>query len=68
VRKSEEGVLSSGAGITDGCRTPSQCWGSNLGCLQELQMLLTFEPHLQLQGKSYFKEREVGRLKRQFNS
>lgn len=30
---------------------------------EELKMLLTFESHLQLQGKSYFKERDTGRLK-----
>lgn len=62
--RSEEGVISSGTRITDGCETLSGCWESNLGSLYELQMLLIFEPHLQLQGKSCFRERKAGRLKR----
>lgn len=62
--RSEEGVISSGTRITDGFETPSGCWEPNLGSLHELQMLLIFEPYLQLWGKSYFRERKAGRLKR----
>ena len=35
----EEGVEFPGAGVTDSCELPCGCWESNLGPLQEQQVL-----------------------------
>ena len=37
-------VRSPGTGVIDGCEPPCGCWESNLGPLEEQQMLLTAEP------------------------
>lgn len=39
----EEGVGSSGPGVTDSCEPPSGCWESNLGPLAKQPVLLTAE-------------------------
>lgn len=34
-------------GVTNGCESPQGCWESNLGPVQEQQVLLTAQPSLQ---------------------
>lgn len=43
----EEGVRSSGAGVTDGCDLPTMGAENNTGPLEEQQAFLTAEPSLQ---------------------
>lgn len=43
LQRSEEGVLFSGAWVTDGCQPPSVCWESNLGPLKKQQVPLSAE-------------------------
>lgn len=45
MRRSEEDVLSR-SGVKDGFESPRGCGESNLGSLQERQMLVTTEPSL----------------------
>lgn len=40
LRRPKEGIKSSGTGVTDKCKIPSECWGSNLGPPEERQVLL----------------------------
>ena len=44
--------------IAEGCETPSACWDSNLGSLQEQQVFLTTEPFLQPKSLSFRFETE----------
>ena len=39
----EEGIRSPGTGVTDGCEPPYGYWESNLGPLEEQQVLLKAE-------------------------
>jgi hypothetical protein len=50
-QKPEEGVLSSGTGVTGGCELPHVCCDSNSGPLEEQPVLLITEPSLQSQLK-----------------
>lgn len=45
--KPEEGARSPKTGVTDECQSPSGCWKSNPGVLEEQQVLLIVEPSLQ---------------------
>jgi hypothetical protein len=40
LRRPEKGIGSPGIGVTDGCALSCGCWGSNLGLLEEQQLLL----------------------------
>lgn len=42
--RSAEGIRSPGTGLMDGYGSPSECWESNFGCMQEQQVLLITEP------------------------
>ena len=42
--------------IADGCEPPCGCWELNSGPLEEQAMLLTAEPSLQPQNKSFLKD------------
>jgi hypothetical protein len=44
----EEGTRTPETGVTEGCKLPWRSWESNLGSLQEQQVLLTTEISLQL--------------------
>jgi hypothetical protein len=44
--QAEEGIGSAGPGVTDDYEPPNGCLKSNLGPLQEQQMLVTAEPTL----------------------
>ena len=44
LRRPEEGVRSSRAGVTDSCELPSGCWELNLGPLEDQPGFLTTEP------------------------
>jgi hypothetical protein len=46
--------------ITDGCEPPCGCWELNSGPLKEQSVLLTAEPSLQPQGKSYKGQHLIG--------
>ena len=41
-------LRSSETGVTDNCKPLCMCWELNLGPLEELPVLLTAEPYLQL--------------------
>ena len=41
--RSEEGIGFPGTGVADGCEPLCGCWESNLGPLEEQQVLLTTE-------------------------
>jgi len=45
-QRPEEGVESSGSGITDGRELPYGCWELNLSPLEEQSMFLTMEPSI----------------------
>jgi hypothetical protein len=46
-RRSEEGIVSPGTGVTASCEPLCDYWKSNLDCLQEQPELLTIAPSLQ---------------------
>lgn len=54
TQSSEEGIVSPGTGITDGCEPPRSCWEVNPGPLYEQQALLNDEPSLQPQPLDFF--------------
>jgi hypothetical protein len=67
LQKSEEGVRSTGTGVTDGCKLPSGCWELNLRPLEEQPLFLTAEPSLQPQYKAFLGT-SYGPIDKTFNS
>ena len=46
MQRPEEGIRSSGMGVTDNCELPCGCWESNPGSMGDLPGLLTVEIYL----------------------
>lgn len=56
MQRPEEGVRSSGPGVTEGCEQACVCWELNPGPLQGQPVLLRAEASLQLLQLNFFKK------------